>query len=275
MTITHAAVEWHDQFDNPPDLYVEVDDFWPTDWRYEQRGSAYFAQHESGFCSFFHYAGPSNEGYGGREFPITMIDGSKQVLKGPWSGNELGMAAAGFPMTYPVRVKHRVDWGDGWCSCAGSHLIESVWRETIERFCPDAHLERADCAAGSPDMSGEQNAVIYCCGRQRGPVVSTLLIARKGMTFAQSQAYKRAVRYARYTGEIRDEHGRWSNETPTEARLRLAVYTNGLIAQHSLEAWVQPFDLNNLPPLLPPRLPEPVRSYDPEDAEEWDRAQEP
>ncbi len=267
MNITHAAVEWYEEYSNSPTLYIEVDGFLPSveDYRYEQRGSCYFGQHESGCCSFFSYTSPG-EGYGGREFRLTMIDGSQQVLKGPWSGNELSMAAAGFPMTYQCRAKHRCNWGDGWSSSGGVHLLEPMWRAAIERFCPDAHLVRAECAAGSPDMSGEQNHAIGHGLPPRGPVLSTFLIARKGMTFAQSQAFKRAKYISRLTHEVRDEPVRYSyQKSGVEQRLSHATYVNALIAEHSLGQWIQPFDLGCLPPLLPARPPEPAYSgYDPE-----------
>ncbi len=268
MNIINASIEWLEDFDSQPTLFIEVDGFLPTreQYRYEQRGASYFAQHESGVCSFFYYAAPSKDGYGGSSFDLTMIDGSKRTLVGPWSGNELGMAAAGFPMTYACRAKARCNWGDGWSSSYGIHILEPIWRETIARFCPDAHLVSADCEAGSPDMAGEQNRAISHGLQPRGPVLSTLLIARVGMTYPQSQAFKRVERFSRYASEVRDEPVRYSYQTsPIESRLGHATYVNSLIAEHKLEQWCQPFDLANLPPLLPPRAPEPVCSYDEEE----------
>ncbi len=268
MNITGAKIEWLDDFDSPPTLFIEVDGFLPKwdEYRYEQRGASYFAQHESGVCSFFYYAAPSKDGYGGSSFELKMIDGTKRTLVGPWSGNELGMAAAGFPMTYGCRAKARCTWGDGWSSSYGVYLLEPLWRETIARFCTDAHLVSENCAAGSPDMAGEQNRAISHGLPARGPVLTTLMIARVGMTYAQSQAYKRVNRFSRYAHEVRDEPVRYACDKPaSEMRLGHATYVNGLIAEHKLEQWCQPFDLANLPPLLPPRPPEPVCSYNPED----------
>ncbi len=267
MTITHAAIEWSEDYDNAPSLYIEVDGFLPSreDYRYEQRGSCFFAQHESGLCSFFSYSGPSKDGYGGATFDITMVDGTKRALIGPWSGNELSMAAAGFPMTYSGRAKARANWGDGWSTSYGIHLLEPLWRETIERFCPDAHLVRANVGKPySAECSLEQNVVIGCAAGEKAGV-ETFLIARKGMTYAQSQAFKRVKRFSRYAAEVRDEPVTYSyQKSPTDQRMGHVAYVNELIAHHGLEQWAKPFDLANLPPFLPARPPEPVYSYDPE-----------
>lgn len=261
MTITDASIDWHDSFDNAPTLTVTCNDL-PRfeDLRFERKGRYLFAETEGYVCFF--YDDPSNhEGYGGRRYDLTMIDGSKETLVGPWSGGESGAAAAGFPMTYATtaRAKARFN-GNGaeYIAHYAINLLEPLWLDTIARFCPDAHVVAAESEVGHPGMSGEQNAVIGHGLPRRGPMVSTYLIARKGMTYDQSQAFKRVKRFSRYAHEVRDEAPHWhGDKTPAEHRLGHATYVNGLIAAHGLEQWCQPFDLANLPPLLPARPPEP------------------
>lgn len=262
LAITAASVEWHESYSNAPSLVIEIDAHLPklADYRFEQRGAHFFAQHESGLCSFLYWDGPSDHGYGGSVFDITMTDGTPRSLKGPWSGNESSMAAAGFPRTYGCRVRHRVEWGDGWSEHGHVHLLEPLWLDAIARFCPDAHAVLVTKGAGAPDMAGEQNAVIGHGLKPRGPVVQSYEIARRGMTFEQSQAFKRARVLKQWTAQIHDSDHSW--EKPLETRTRMALAANELIIAHGLAAFgVEPFDLNHLPPLLPPRPPEPPRDW--------------
>lgn len=52
-------------------------------FRFEERQGLYRAQ-LGDFVKFYYYTKPGN-GYGGMSVDITMIDGSKRTLKGPWS----------------------------------------------------------------------------------------------------------------------------------------------------------------------------------------------
>lgn len=74
------------------DIIVSIDGEIPSyqDIRYEarpidKRGSIlYRGQHEDGRVSFFCQA-DDKSGFGGAEYPITLLDGTKVTLKGPWS----------------------------------------------------------------------------------------------------------------------------------------------------------------------------------------------
>ena len=100
MKIIKAAVDWHDDYDNPPSLSVWIDEAPYDKLVYQKKGHCYWGEYD-GYVSYFSYRGP-NRGYGGREFTVKMADGSTEILKGPWSGNSLSMTAAGFPLSFEV-----------------------------------------------------------------------------------------------------------------------------------------------------------------------------
>jgi hypothetical protein len=64
--------------------------------RFDQRDQFYFAERD-GFCTFFSYSnGGNNGGFCGAHFEITMRDGEKRVLEGPWSSNSAVLNEHGF-----------------------------------------------------------------------------------------------------------------------------------------------------------------------------------
>lgn len=261
MKILSASIEWHLEFDNPASLRVKVDSLPHDQLRYEKRGRYYFGVTDCGYASFLYDDPNDHAGFGGRSFDLTMKDGSKVVLVGPWSGNPMGAAAEGFPMTYDVHAEVPSQWANGnpYIGHVAINLTEPVWLEAIRQFCPEA--EAAEAIVAKPycnQLSIEQNLPI---GGQEG--VRVLEIVRKGMTSAETHAYKRVLRFARYAREVRDEERRY--ETPAAERLRHMTYVNELVSEHRLERFgLALFDLNNPPPFLPPPPPRPP-SPDPED----------
>ena len=103
MKILKARIEWMLKYANAPNIRLLVDKL-PDhkDLRYERRGNLYFAE-KDGYADFYSYSRP-DEGFGGREFRLTMVDGSEAVLKGPWSSRAAVMNGAGFPPTIPVSI---------------------------------------------------------------------------------------------------------------------------------------------------------------------------
>ncbi len=72
-------------FANSPTFELLVDEFPPLDQlRYEKIHHSYYA-HLDGYVRFFSWNGEPGEGFGGRHFPITLVDGTEVTLKGPWS----------------------------------------------------------------------------------------------------------------------------------------------------------------------------------------------
>jgi hypothetical protein len=82
MKILAAKVNWLYHYCNFPCLEVLVDQI-PQNFEYEQKGNLYFAESE-GFCIGYYYSEPG-EGFGGRVFPLKMVNGSVKELTGPWS----------------------------------------------------------------------------------------------------------------------------------------------------------------------------------------------
>ncbi len=95
MKINSVTMEWNYKYDNPPVPIVHVDRIVTLDeYRFTKNGNLYFAEND-GFVEFFYYDKPGH-GYGGKEFVINMLDGSQEILKGPWSSRGSVMNMMGF-----------------------------------------------------------------------------------------------------------------------------------------------------------------------------------
>ncbi len=89
MRMTAMKVDLHLQFANRPSVVIKVDEV-PS--REELRYVPYFsngctlyvAECRGAVDFMFHDPG-NQEGYGGREFHITLVNGSNVMVKGPWS----------------------------------------------------------------------------------------------------------------------------------------------------------------------------------------------
>jgi hypothetical protein len=60
----------------------------PQEFRYQLVGEGLFLGECDGWYMYHHHDGTdaNHGGYGGRHFPITMMDGTEKILRGPWSG---------------------------------------------------------------------------------------------------------------------------------------------------------------------------------------------
>lgn len=86
VQILDADVEWYHGYANTPGIKLLLSRTFDFDVaRYEERDCLYLAQ-DGVLVDFYFYSRPG-DGYGGRHFELTMIDGSKRTLKGPWSSN--------------------------------------------------------------------------------------------------------------------------------------------------------------------------------------------
>lgn len=103
MKLVSHKVNMYEGYANDAKYEIWVEDMPElSDLRYEQRGHLYFAE-KDGLVSFYAYSGPG-DGYGGRAFPITLVDGTEVVLKGPWSSRPAVMMKAGFPECVDVVI---------------------------------------------------------------------------------------------------------------------------------------------------------------------------
>lgn len=142
MKILKGRVDWMEGHANRPELILLVDRIPTSD---EMRftlhdkggtidGGLYFAE-SGGYCRFFsHYGNPNvnGGGYGGATFNITMIDGTRKTLHGPWSSNAGEMNERGFgPCTEAlVTTDPRAFDGNHRGLAAGSVLLSKL-REAI------------------------------------------------------------------------------------------------------------------------------------------------
>ena len=246
MNILSARVDWNENYDNPANLVVRVDKLPINELRYKRKGRYLFAEYQ-GYVSFFYDDPNDHAGYGGQSFKLIMEDGSEVTLIGPWSGNPAGAEAAGFPRSYDCTFEVPSKYG---LSLYAGQLIEPVWLDVLRKFCPEADVSATYIFGSGSAMSSEQNLVIGCVGAE--PTSWAYEIVRKGMTVGQTLAFKRAKRFTKYVGEIREDGYKWAN--PKRDQIRAAEHVNELITKNNLEKFgLKLIDLNNLPPLLPER----------------------
>lgn len=144
IEIIKGRVNWMDGFGNRPVLSLLLSHI-PNrdDMRFEKRDSLYFAESE-GFCVFFSWHGYADRGFGGRAFPITMKDGSKVTLLGPWSSSASTMNAAGFgPCVNANVTADPAVFERGHTFYAGDVLI-SVVRDFADRITFPPHKTRSN-----------------------------------------------------------------------------------------------------------------------------------
>lgn len=84
MEALKIGVNWMVGWSNVPGLQILLDQVPDhASLRYQHINNLWFAE-QGGYISFFSYDRPG-DGYAGRHFPITTVDGEETVLKGPWS----------------------------------------------------------------------------------------------------------------------------------------------------------------------------------------------
>lgn len=106
MPIIKGRINWMESYGNHPFLEVLVDRVAdPSEFVFERRDPGlYYGLAPSGEVRFFSWSGRSGEGYGGRHFPITMKDGTREVLRGPWSSRASAMHLVGFDPCVEVSI---------------------------------------------------------------------------------------------------------------------------------------------------------------------------
>jgi hypothetical protein len=143
MTILDCKVEWREEWDNTPELFILVDEFpslEKTLFDYKPKG-LFFAE-EGDFVLFFYYVRPS-QGFGGRSFTLNMKDGTKKTLVGPWSSRSGVMNDAGFTKCVEVVMTNsRENFKDGLPTLSGAIALSSAMK-AVEEFLPDVTIIRA------------------------------------------------------------------------------------------------------------------------------------
>jgi hypothetical protein len=103
MKLVRARVNWAEGWMNDPNLEILVDKMPEvSELRYKYRCGLYYAELD-GYVSFYSYTSPG-EGFDGRIFNITMENGEKKSLHGPWSSRAAVMNSAGFGPCLDVSI---------------------------------------------------------------------------------------------------------------------------------------------------------------------------
>lgn len=120
------------------EVIIWKDDFFYNEYwdkktlRFAQRGECFYAENrETGHVSFFAHSGSDrNEGgFGGSEYEITMLDGTKKVLRGPWSSRAGAMNMKGFGPCVDVSLRGGIpNYG------LAGHVTLGFWLACVKKF---------------------------------------------------------------------------------------------------------------------------------------------
>lgn len=87
--IKEVRVDWKEGFANSPTFQVVLNKLPDQNVvRFQRLDNLFYGEDkESGYVRFFCWdeARGQDQGFAGRHFPITLVDGTEIVLKGPWS----------------------------------------------------------------------------------------------------------------------------------------------------------------------------------------------
>jgi hypothetical protein len=98
VKILAASVEWFDTFGNDPELKLLVDKIPDhSELKYESKDGLWVA-YNNGYVSFYYHSGDDKNhgGFGWDTVNITLVDGTKKSLRGPWS-SRAGCVNVAFP----------------------------------------------------------------------------------------------------------------------------------------------------------------------------------
>lgn len=124
MKLIDARINWSKNYDNSPTLQLLVDKIPPLEnLRYQERNGIFYSELE-GYVSFFYYRS-AGEGYGGRKFLITMTDGTKKELIGPWSSRAGAVNSVGFGPCVDVSIADNLEsYKRGYTFLAGAVTLD-------------------------------------------------------------------------------------------------------------------------------------------------------
>lgn len=155
MKIIDGRVNWCEEWANVPDLVLHVTRI-PRleELKFDQRGYLYFAHTEEGYVRFFNWSGKGNDGgYGGMDFSITMLDGSKKTLRGPWSSGSYATNREGFTPCMEVSLADNKLVFDRGYTLIASHISISSLKVFMPAGMPGIRLARL--------VDGETGYVAY------------------------------------------------------------------------------------------------------------------
>lgn len=122
---------------NDPRLHLDADDI-PTRDELQYHGSKeeglWYAESDDGFASYFAWDGGQQDGYGGRHFDITTVDGEEITLKGPWSSRAGVVNKRGYGPVMDVRFNS---------TGSGAITVDRA-EEAVDEYLEDVELERVE-----------------------------------------------------------------------------------------------------------------------------------
>jgi hypothetical protein len=133
--IIDVDVDMMEQFNAAsPQIIVlfDKDDFF--DIKYQERENVYLGILEDR-ASFYYYEKPGS-GFGGRRIEVEMVDGSKRVLIGPWSGNSdsVNHFFPEFGIIEITSCENKKNWDEGdRYGCGGAVLIAPLAKKLKEK----------------------------------------------------------------------------------------------------------------------------------------------
>jgi len=177
MKIEQFSIDWEHDCDNYPEPRLVVDaipkreDYQFRLFKSRRKGllkdDCYWFGEKDGVVLCWKWTGPENEGgFAGREWPITMEDGSVVVLKGPWHA---GIPSAEYTGVGPCisatmiekdkldkDPRHAAWFGGMWVTAdlirpyveaAGAYLVKAEYGHTIS-LAPDRLVKEIDFQGG-------------------------------------------------------------------------------------------------------------------------------
>ena len=170
MNVLDARVNYNEQYDNLPNLEILVDKI-PKNLVYLDRHPFYFVE-KDGYVEFLYYEKPG-EGYGGRTFNIITNKGQKSLI-GPWSSRSSIMNKEGFTLSKECKIAKMSDENTikNWILLYSAHITLELFENILKRFDTGFYLDYID---HDDDIKFPE-------------------LAKKGMTFRQSQSFKRSNR---------------------------------------------------------------------------------
>ncbi len=135
MKIIKIEVDWNEAYGNSPEFLVCVDELPDRKlFRYEQKETLFFAEYE-GLVDFYSWNGTPSDGFGGRTFEITMKNGTKKKLIGPWSSRAGVMNHAGFTKCIDCTIYTNPDNIRKFGGLRGAITLELIMNWMKENEC--------------------------------------------------------------------------------------------------------------------------------------------
>ena len=143
MEIKDMRVDWMQGYGNHPRIEIlvnKIPDFPFEEFKFVKKGKIYYAEKE-GIAKFFSYPGDSpGEGFGGSKFEITLKNGDKKTLIGPWSSNSGYVNSLGFGPVINVGIEDSKEkWNRSRC-VFGVYILKSKIESKLNKYFSDVVL---------------------------------------------------------------------------------------------------------------------------------------